>query len=159
MVERPRASLPQFEPATPDAGDEGTVGGYAAVHGRPAAFESVDGYAYSVELCADETGEGAAARWGGYFLFLRWRRLGAQGVEGHLESEFVTRAPTEVEALDRLGRVSLRLAKATLDSLVRRRRRAEGAPARRWWTVAAAEADADAGVDAEDGREDGGPGA
>ncbi len=135
----PRDVLPQFAPPSADAGDEATVGGYAAVHGRPAAFESVDGYSYSVELCADETGEGGAARWGGYFLFLRWRRLGAQGVEGHLESDFVTRAPTEVEALDRLGRVSLRLAKATLDTLVRKRRRAEGGAERRWWTVMAAE--------------------
>ena len=124
-------------PAAPDGGDESTVGGYAAVHGRPAAFEAVDGFSYSVEMSADETGEAGAAAWGGYFLFLRWRRLGAQGVEGHLESDFVTRAATEVEALDQLGRVPLRLAKATLDTLVRRQ--PGGAPARRWWTVAAAD--------------------
>lgn len=126
-----------------DAGDESTVGGYAAVHGRPAAFEGVDGFSYSVESCADETGEPRATAWGGYFLFVRWRRLGAQGVEGHLESDFVTRAPTEVAALDALGRVPLRVAKATLDTLVRKQ--PGGAPARRWWTVAA---DAEAGDDA-----------
>jgi hypothetical protein len=132
-----------------DAGDESTVGGYAAVHGRPAAFEAVDGFSYSVEMCADETGEHGTAAWGGYFLFLRWRRLGAQGVEGHLESDFVTRAPTEVGALDALGRVPLRVAKATLDTLVRRQQRAQGgAPARRWWTVAAAEAGEDASGEA-----------
>ncbi len=133
-------------PADAAAGDESTVGGYAAVHGRPAAFEAVDGFSYSVEQCADETGEGGARAWGGYFLFLRWRRLGAQGVEGHLESDFVTRAPTEVAALDALGRVPLRTAKATLDTLVRRQ--PGGAPARRWWTVAAAEPDEPSGADA-----------
>ena len=129
----------EHRPAAPDAGDESTVGGYAAVHGRPAAFEAVDGFSYSVEQCADETGERGAAAWGGYFLFLRWRRLGAQGIEGHLESDFVTRAASEVGALDLLGRVPLRVAKATLDTLVRKQ--PGGAPARRWWTVAASEAD------------------
>ena len=130
----------EHRPSDPDAGDESTVGGYAAVHGRPAAFEAVDGFSYSVEMLADETGEGAAP-WGGYFLFLRWRRVGASGVEGHLESDFVTRAASEVAALDALGRVPLRLAKATLDTLVRRQQRVDGAaPARRWWTAINADA-------------------
>ena len=128
----------EHRPSDPAAGDESTVGGYAAVHGRPAAFEGVDGFSYSVEMCADETGEPGGARWGGYFLFLRWRRLGASGVEGHVESDFVTRARTEVAALDALGRVPLRTAKATLDTLVRRAQRASGAPARKWWTAISA---------------------
>jgi hypothetical protein len=135
----------EHRPPDLDAGDESTVGGYAAVHGRPAAFEAVDGFSYSVEQLADETGEAGATAWGGYFLFLRWRRLGAQGVEAHLESDFVTRAPSEVQALDALGRVPLRVAKATLDTLVRKQ--PGGRPARRWWTVAAAEADEPAGHD------------
>lgn len=136
----------QHRAPDPDAGDESTVGGYAAVHGRPAAFEAVDGFSYSVEMCADETGaRGADGRplWGGYFLFLRWRRVGASGVEGHLESDFVTRAASEVAALDALGRVPLRTAKATLDTLVRKQ--PGGAPARRWWTAISADgADDDA---------------
>jgi hypothetical protein len=125
------------------------VGGYAAVHGRPAAFEAVDGFSYSVEMSADETGErGADARpvWGGYFLFLRWRRLGASGVEGHLESDFVTRAASETRALDALGRVPLRTVKATLDTLVRKQ--PGGAPARRWWTAISAD-DQEAAPDTE----------
>ena len=134
----------EHRPADPDAGDESTVGGYAAVHGRPAAFEGVDGFSYSVELSADETGEGGAAAWGGYFLFLRWRRLGASGVEGHLESDFVTRAASEVAALDALGRVPLRTAKATLDTLVRRQQRASGGAARKWWSAVHAPDDGDA---------------
>jgi len=133
----------EHRPPNAAAGDESTVGGYAAVHSRPAAFEAVDGFSYSVEMCADETGERGAAAWGGYFLFLRWRRLGAPGVDGHLESDFVTRAASEVAALDALGRVPLRVAKATLDTLVRKQ--PGGPPARRWWSVAAAEADEGAG--------------
>ena len=38
-------------------GDESTIGGYAAVHARPAAFEGVDGLSYSVELCTDRVGD------------------------------------------------------------------------------------------------------
>lgn len=130
----------EHRPPNADAGDESTVGGYAAVHGRPAAFEAVDGFSYSVEMCADETGErGADGRpaWGGYFLFLRWRRIGTSAVEGHLESDFVTRGTSEVTALDALGRVPLRTAKATLDTLVRKQ--PGGAPRRRWWTAVSAE--------------------
>ena len=113
-------------------GDESTVGGYAAVHARPAAFEGTDGMSYSVELCADETGD-AAAPWGGYLLFLRWRRMGEQGIEGHLESDFIVRGADEPAVLAALGRMPLRTVKATLDTLVRKR--AEGVPKRRWWDV------------------------
>lgn len=130
----------RHEPPDAAAGDESTVGGYAAVHRRPAAFEGPDGYSYSVEPCAAETGE-PGAPWGGYFLFLRWRRVGAPGVEGHLESDFVVRADAEAAALAALGRVPLRTAKATLDTLVRRQ--PGGAPRRRWQSAA--------GDDAADG--------
>jgi len=113
-------------------GDESTVGGYAAVHARPPAFEGVDGMSYSVELCADETDD-AAAPWGGYLLFLRWRRVGEPGVEGHLESDFIVRGPDEAGVLHALGRMPLRTVKATLDTLVRKQD--GGAPRRRWWDV------------------------
>lgn len=119
---------------TPDysKGDESTIGGYAAVHARPAAFESVDGMSYSVELCAEETGE-ARAPWGAYLLFLRWRRVGEQGVEGHLETDFVVRGSDEAAVLAQLGRMPLATVKATLDALVRKRD--GGPPTRRWWDV------------------------
>ncbi len=114
------------------AGDEATVGGYAAVHSRPAAFEGSDGMSYSVETLADETGE-ADRPWGGYLLFMRWRRVGASGVEGHLESDFLRHGATEREALDAVRAMTLWEAKEVLDALV------EGArsdrPARRWWDV------------------------
>ncbi len=120
-------------------GDETTIGGYAAVHARPAAFEGPDGLSYSVELCADETGD-AASPWGGYLLFLRWRRVGDQGVEGHVESPFIVRGVSEAAVLTALGRMPLATVKATLDTLVRQTR----PTTRRWWDVMRDESDAHA---------------
>jgi hypothetical protein len=113
-------------------GDESTVGGYAAVHGRPAAFEGPDGMSYSVELCADETHD-ETAPWGAYLLFLRWRRVGDQGVEAHVETDYIVRGEHEADVLRELGRMPLATAKATLDALIRKSR--GGSPARRWWDV------------------------
>jgi hypothetical protein len=113
-------------------GDERTLGGYAAVHARPAAFEGTDGMSYSVEILADRTGE-PARPWGAYLLFLRWRRLGASGVEGHLESDFLRWGATEAEARAAAGAMPLEEAKAVLDALVRRDY--GGEPQRRWWDV------------------------
>ena len=121
-------------------GDESTVGGYAAVHARPPAFEGADGMSYSVELCADETGD-ATAPVGGYLLFLRWRRVGEPGVEGHLETDYVVRGASEADVLAALGRMPLRTVKATLDTLVRKSD--AGVPRRRWWDVMNADDDAD----------------
>ena len=113
-------------------GDESTIGGYAAVHARPAAFEGVDGMSYSVELCTDRDGDRRDA-WGGYLLFLRWRRVGEQGVEGHLETDFIVRADSEEQALAELGRMPLATVKATLDALIRKSD--AGVPRRKWWDV------------------------
>jgi hypothetical protein len=125
--------MAHFHPADHSKGDANTVGGYAAVHARPAAFEGSDGYSYSVEVCADATGD-PARPWGGYLLFLRWRRLGAQGVEGHLESDFLAYGATEAEALAAAGRLPLQEARTRLEALVAERR-STSAPARRWWDV------------------------
>jgi hypothetical protein len=125
--------MAHFHPADHSKGDANTVGGYAAVHARPAAFEGSDGYSYSVEVCADTTGD-PARPWGGYLLFLRWRRLGAQGVEGHLESDFLAYGATEAEALAAAGRLPLQEARTRLEALVAARR-SPGAPERRWWDV------------------------
>lgn len=112
-------------------GDERTLGGYMAVHARPAAFEGPDGMSYSVELLTDTTGE-AARPWGAYLLFLRWRRIGARGVEGHLESDFLAYGATEAEARAAAGALSLWEVKRVLDELVRS---VGGGPERRWWDV------------------------
>lgn len=100
---------------------------------------------YSVEACADTTGD-PARPWGAYLLFLRWRRVGAPGVEAHLESDFITFAESEPAALAGLARMPLRTAKATLDTLVRKQ--GGGTPTRRWWDVMAADDDGDAAEDA-----------
>ncbi len=113
-------------------GDESTVGGYAAVHARPPAFEGADGMSYSVELCADTTDD-PARPWGAYLLFLRWRRIGAPGIEAHLETDFIVRGRDEGEVLRRLGGMPLRTVKATLDALVRKSD--AGVPRRKWWDV------------------------
>lgn len=111
-------------------GDESTIGGYAAVHDRPAAFEGSDGFSYSVEIVADETGD-AASPWAAFFLFVKWSRLGAQSPEGHLESEYLAHGATEADARQRLGTMPLSEVKALLDRLVADR--TGRAPTRRWW--------------------------
>jgi hypothetical protein len=113
-------------------GDASTIGGYAAVHARPAAFEGVDGMSYSVELCADRAGDDRDT-WGAYLLFLRWRRVGEPGVDGHLETDFIVRGDTEEQALAELGRMPLATVKATLDALIRKCD--AGVPRRKWWDV------------------------
>lgn len=68
-------------------GDETTVGGYAAVHGRPAAFDGPDGAAYSVDILADDSGD-PSAPWGAYLFFVRWT-AGTPALAGHVESDFL----------------------------------------------------------------------
>jgi len=114
-------------------GDESTIGGYAAVHARPAAFEGVDGMSYSVELCAEPADGDDGTAWGAYLLFLRWRRVGEPGVDGHLETDYIVRAETEDQALAEIGRMPLATVKATLDALIRKSD--AGVPRRKWWDV------------------------
>ncbi|MDB4877078.1 MAG: hypothetical protein JWM41_3524 [Gemmatimonadetes bacterium] len=110
-------------------GDESTIGGYSAVHDRPAAFEGSDGYSYSVELIVEETGD-AEAVWGGFILFVKWGRLGAQSPEGHVESDYLVHADTEADARTQLGQISLAAVKTLLDQLVAER---SGGRERPWW--------------------------
>ena len=129
----------RFRPADHSKGDESTIGGYAAVHDRPAAFEGSDGFSYSVELMAEET-SGEQAPWAAFILFVKWARLGAQTPEGHLESDYLATGATEREALDRLGRTPLADVKTLLDELIARQR--GRAPQRRWWDAMNDENDA-----------------
>jgi len=121
----------RFLPPDPSKGDERTIGGYMAVHARPAAFQGSDGLSYSVAIETDRTGE-AARPYGAYFLFVRWRRLGAQGVEGHLETPFLAYGQTAAEAGKTLGAMLLEEVKAILDDLIRAR---APEPSRKWWDV------------------------
>jgi hypothetical protein len=120
----------RYRPPDHSKGDESTIGGYMAVHDRPAAFEGSDGFSYSVELCADETND-ADAPWSAYFLFIRWARVGAQTPEGHLESDYLARGVSEDDARRRLGEQPVGDVKVILDRLIAER--TDGASSRRWW--------------------------
>jgi hypothetical protein len=133
----------QHLPADHTLGDANTIGGYALVHGRPAAFEGSDGFSYSVELCVDQIND-AGSQWGAYLLFLRWRRIGASGVEGHLETDYVARAATADAARATLAAFTLQQVRELLEQRI-----ADTAPAptRRWFDVMR---DERAGADASD---------
>ena len=117
-------------PADHSKGDANTIGGYMAVHDRPAAFEGSDGLSYSVEICVDETGE-SDRPYGAYFLFLRWRRIGTSGVEGHVETDFLAHGNSEAEARNRIGMLRLNEVKEILEATLRAREGGTGR--RRWW--------------------------
>ena len=108
-----------------------------AVHARPAAFEGSDGYSYSVAIESDRTGD-AGRPFGAYFLFVRWRRIGAQGVEGHLETPFLAWGASPAEARSALGAMPIEEVKTVLDDLIRA---AAPAPTRKWWDVMKDEGD------------------
>jgi len=117
-----------FTPPDHDAGDANTIGGYRAVHSRPVAFEGKDGAAYSVEVVVDQTGD-AAAPWGGYFLFVRWRP-GDPVAAGHLETEYLVHDTSEARVRDTIGAMRLSEVRALLDELIAR---PEPPPSRPWW--------------------------
>lgn len=124
--------MAQFRQPDFSKGDPNTLGGYMAVHDRPAAFEGADGFSYSVEVLADEDPAAAAdARWGAYLFFVKWARVGATTPEGHLESDLLARGASEAEARARLGAWPLAEVRRVLDALIARA--AGGVPRRRWW--------------------------
>jgi hypothetical protein len=126
----------QFRQPDFSRGDPNTLGGYAAVHDRPAAFEGSDGFSYSVEILADED-NGAQPRWGAYLFFVKWARIGASAPEGHLESDVLARGTTEDEARTRVGAMSLTDVKRVLDALITAT--PDGQPKRKWWDAMRAE--------------------
>ena len=120
----------RFLPPDHSRGDANTIGGYAAVHARPAAFEGSDGMSYSVEIVVDDTAI-AGRPFGAYLLFLRWRRIGSQGIEGHLETDYLAYGATEDDARMAIGKLTLSAVKQMLDDLIRERSAQQ--PTRRWW--------------------------
>lgn len=122
----------RFVPPNPERGDPNTIGGYRAVHDRPAAFEGSDGLSYSVEIVADPTGD-PGVPWGAYILFVRWHRTGAQGPSGHLETDFLARAATAPEAIADVELLPLSHVKHLLDACIAAGH--GGPPTRRWWDV------------------------
>jgi hypothetical protein len=126
----------QFRQPDFTKGDPDTLGGYMAVHDRPAAFEGSDGFSYSVEILADEERAGVEP-WGGYLFFIRWARIGASSPEGHLESRILARGATEREARERVGAMRLSDVKRELDTLIASA--PGGGPKRKWWDAMADE--------------------
>lgn len=119
----------RFLPANHDAGDANTIGGYRAVHARPAAFEGRDGASYSVDIVADEVRD-PRGRFGAYLLFVHWRR-GDPVASGHLETDYIAFGESEESAMSNLGAMMLNDVKRTLDELISR---AE-TPSRPWYDV------------------------
>ncbi len=105
-----------------------------AVHARPAAFDGVDGFAYSVDILVDATGD-VNAPWGAYLFFVKWGH-GEPQVTGHLETGFLVTGSSEAVVRHQVGAMPLASVKATLDGLIRTGQPADGRP---WWEVAAAE--------------------
>jgi hypothetical protein len=117
----------RFLPADHSKGDPNTIGGYMAVHDRPAAFEGSDGASYSVEIVTDVTDD-KARPFGAYLLFVRWRE-GDPVASGHLETDFLAFADTEDEARRIVGALLLNEVKEALDQLIKSRREA----LKPWW--------------------------
>jgi hypothetical protein len=130
----------QHLPADHSRGDANTIGGYAAVHGRPAAFEGTDGLSYSVEIVTAATGDDERP-WAAYLLFVQWGRIGGTSPSGHLETEFLAEADTEEDVRAIVGAYSLSEVRGVLHTLIAER--AGGTPTRRWFDVMRDENDAD----------------
>jgi hypothetical protein len=117
----------RFIPPDHSKGDPNTIGGYMAVHDRPAAFEGSDGASYSVEIVSDTSGE-KQRPFAAYLLFVRWGQ-GDPVASGHLETDFLAFAATEEEARKMVGALSLNEVKLKLDGLIKAKR-SELLP---WW--------------------------
>jgi hypothetical protein len=120
----------QHLPADHSRGDANTIGGYAAVHGRPAAFEGSDGFSYSVEIVSAPTGD-PSSPWGAYLLFVQWSRIGATSPSGHLESEYLAESDTEDDARAIVGALTLNQVSGVLHALISGRN--DGLPGRKWY--------------------------
>ncbi len=126
----------RFLPADHSLGDANTVGGYQAVHSRPAAFEGKDGSSYSVEIVTDETGDNARP-YAVYLMFVRWS-AGDPVAAGHVETEYLEYGGSEAEARARIGAMSLNDARALLDCLI-----SGSDPGKPWWEAMRDEGDAE----------------
>ena len=96
---------------------------------NPAALEGRDGFSYSIEILSDSTDD-PVEPFGAYLMFVQWARLGAQKVEGHVESDFLAWGATAEHAEGLLGAMTLAAAQKELDALLRAR---DGDSTRRWW--------------------------
>lgn len=110
--------MSRFLPADHSKGDETTVGGYEAVHARPPALDAPDGFPYSIARMADLLVDDPRGTYGAYLMFLRWRRIGEEGVEGHVESDYLEFGASRDAALAQLGDWPIARAQALLHDLL-----------------------------------------
>ena len=117
-----------------------------AVHARPAAFDGVDGFSYSVDILTDQTGV-PGAPWGAYLFFVKWS-AGEPQVAGHLETDFLATGANEAIVKRQVGAMPLASVKATLDGLIRTKEKtATPVGDRPWWEAARREADEQSDAD------------
>jgi hypothetical protein len=114
------SSEDRLNPETPPDADETTLGGYAAIHGRAAAFEAHDGEPYTVGLETDDAGE-EGGEVTGYLVFLRWSRTGS-AIMGHLVSDDLVTADSHGEARAALEALPLHDVRKLLDEAIARER-------------------------------------
>jgi hypothetical protein len=108
--------------ARPEPGsspDDSTLAGYLDVHDRPPAYDGPDGHPYTVSLEVEKTSN-LRAPYQGYLIFPRWAETGV-GIVGHLETPTLVEAPSSVEALERLGALSLLEVQGLLFQAIERR--------------------------------------
>ncbi len=117
----------QFKQPDHTKGDPNTLGGYIAVHDRPAAFEAPDGISYSVEIVTDLT-DNPAAPYASYLLFVRWRE-GDPVAAGHLESAYLAHGLSEQEARAPIAGMMLEEVRSLLFTLSSASQPAD----RPWW--------------------------
>ena len=115
-----------FKPPNYSLGDANTIGGYMAVHHRPAAFEGSDGASYSVDIVTEEAG--GEQPWAAYLFFVRWRQ-GDPVAAGHLETAYLTRAATEEGARAGVAAMPLAEVRTQLEALIAANRQTS----RPWW--------------------------
>lgn len=109
----------RLNPVAPADADETTLGGYADIHGRAAAFEGSDGEPYTAAI-ETEPAEPESG-WVGYLIFLRWAHTGT-AIMGHLETGDLVRGASEAEVSDALRCLPLTRVKQILDETIRRKR-------------------------------------
>lgn len=122
-----------MNPIAPEGADETTLGGYAAIHGRAAAFEGSDGSAYTVAIevepadasgAADEDPDGDAAgvdAFVGYLVFVRWAAEGS-AIMGHLETGDLASGETEEATHAAIEALTLTRVKEVLEAEIERKR-------------------------------------
>ncbi|MCG6957696.1 MAG: hypothetical protein LJF04_17030 [Gemmatimonadetes bacterium] len=104
--------------APPTGSPDGTLGGYLRIHDRPPAFGGQDGYAYTVSIEVEKTGD-LPAPYHGYLVFPRWAETGV-GIVGHVETPTLASCRTLEEAERRLGDLTLLEVRSLLDEALAR---------------------------------------